>query len=312
MKKYFVILCALFYSVSCVNSKEIMGGGDGASEAKSIQPTYANVKYGPHDRNVMDVYLSKSSAACPVVIYIHGGGFIQGDKKLQGNMVRFVQEFNKRGVTFVSINYPYLSSNSLDQILKDIARSVQFLRYESKKYNIQKDKIAVFGNSAGAGSSLWINFHDDLKNSQSSDPVERESSKPVCAAAISTQATYLLSEWGEILDMPQASVEQALSKKEMFPYFEKHMNAMNAQEKTVYYKEVDILSWVDKKDAPVFLLNIQKPGKKANLLHHPKHSEAVEKKCQEKGVSVDYFSPQDGKPIQGQKALFEFLIKNLK
>lgn len=279
---------------------------------KTSTPTYENVKYGPEDRDVLDVYQASSSHQSPLVIFIHGGGFISGDKEMKGNLARFVEEFNKRGVTLVSINYPFISSHSLDVIFRHIARSVQFMRYHAKDYNIDKNKVAVFGNSAGAGSALWLDFHDDLQDLKSSDPVLHESSKPICAAAISTQATYDLAQWGHVLGIDQQMIVQALSKKDMFPYFESHMSKLSQEQKVAYNHDVDLLGLIDAKDAPVFLFNHQKEGKEPNLLHHPKHSEAIQSRCQQKGVQVSYFSPQDGKAIEGQKALFAFIMKYLK
>ena len=44
-------------------------------------PDFADVKYGPHERNVLDFWRAKAAAPAPLVLYIHGGGFRGGDKK---------------------------------------------------------------------------------------------------------------------------------------------------------------------------------------------------------------------------------------
>src|SRR5690348_1750371 len=44
------------------------------------QPTHANVAYGPHALNVLDLWLAAGEGPRPVVVYIHGGGWIGGDK----------------------------------------------------------------------------------------------------------------------------------------------------------------------------------------------------------------------------------------
>ena len=46
----------------------------------SIPPTHGNVSYGKHERNVLDFWQAKSDKPTPVVICIHGGGWIGGDK----------------------------------------------------------------------------------------------------------------------------------------------------------------------------------------------------------------------------------------
>src|SRR3954452_14394278 len=43
-------------------------------------PDLADVKYGPHQRNVLDLWKAKSDRPTPLVVFIHGGGFRQGDK----------------------------------------------------------------------------------------------------------------------------------------------------------------------------------------------------------------------------------------
>src|SRR5690606_19429063 len=46
-----------------------------------IEPTHADVRYGPHDRNVLDVYQADTKAPAPVLIHFHGGGWVMGDKR---------------------------------------------------------------------------------------------------------------------------------------------------------------------------------------------------------------------------------------
>ena len=45
------------------------------------EPTHADVAYGPAKRNVLDLYLATADSPTPLVIYIHGGGFVGGDKR---------------------------------------------------------------------------------------------------------------------------------------------------------------------------------------------------------------------------------------
>jgi acetyl esterase/lipase len=45
-----------------------------------VPPTRTEVRYGPHERHVLDVWQVSSAAPTPVLIYFHGGGFVGGDK----------------------------------------------------------------------------------------------------------------------------------------------------------------------------------------------------------------------------------------
>ena len=58
--------------------------GDAWSQEKvqALKPTQADIKYGPAERNVLDFYQAKSEQPTPLVIYIHGGGFVGGNKNV--------------------------------------------------------------------------------------------------------------------------------------------------------------------------------------------------------------------------------------
>ncbi|HEY2159550.1 MAG TPA: hypothetical protein VGH33_28255, partial [Isosphaeraceae bacterium] len=46
----------------------------------SVPPTYANVPYGDHERQVLDFFKADTKEPAPLVVYIHGGGWVNGDK----------------------------------------------------------------------------------------------------------------------------------------------------------------------------------------------------------------------------------------
>ena len=48
------------------------------NNAKTFQPTHANVAYGKHKANVIDVWIAKGEGPRPLLVYIHGGGWIGG------------------------------------------------------------------------------------------------------------------------------------------------------------------------------------------------------------------------------------------
>ncbi|MEJ5297644.1 MAG: alpha/beta hydrolase, partial [Armatimonadota bacterium] len=43
-------------------------------------PDFSNVRYGAHERNVLDLWKAPGNGAAPLVVFIHGGGFVGGDK----------------------------------------------------------------------------------------------------------------------------------------------------------------------------------------------------------------------------------------
>ena len=159
------------------------------------KPDFADVKYGPHERNVLDLWQAKSDKPTPLVVFIHGGGFRAGDKsQASADMIKVCQE---NGVSYMSISYRFLPDAPVQDIMRDCARAIQFVRLHAKEYNIDPKRIASYGSSAGAGTSVWLAFHDDLADPKNADPVLRESSRLSAAGSINGQATYDLPEWEE-------------------------------------------------------------------------------------------------------------------
>src|SRR6185369_16131454 len=91
----------------------------------------------------------------------------------------------------------FLEPVGLPDILRDCARAVQFIRSNSKKWNIDPARIASFGSSAGAGTSVWLAFHDDLADPNSDDPVLRQSSRLAAAGSLDGQVSYDLRDWAK-------------------------------------------------------------------------------------------------------------------
>lgn len=180
------------------------GSRPAAAKAPASWPkaTLANVPYGGHQRQVLDFYKAESARPAPLVIFIHGGGWVAGDKNLHG--VR-MQQCLAEGISVVSINYRYCWEAQLAGVkppikwpLEDAARAVQFVRSKAAEWNIDKQRIAATGGSAGGCSSLWLALHDDLADPSSSDPVARESTRLWCAAATGAQTSLdprQLKEW---------------------------------------------------------------------------------------------------------------------
>ena len=188
-----------------------------ATVSAGTPPTHSNVRYGGHERNIMDVWLAESNAPTPCVMIIHGGGWLKGDKRaVLDGLSRYLNE----GISVVSINYRYLPQTIVDsgsshgagpalprgdypeppvrEPLEDAARALQFIRHNATAWNIDPARVAVTGGSAGGCSALWLNYHDDLAEPESEDPVKRQSTKPWCAATVGAQTSLdpqQLIEW---------------------------------------------------------------------------------------------------------------------
>ena len=168
-------------------------------QTKSLKPpTHANVKYGDHERQIFDVWLADSATPTPLAIYIHGGGFRAGSKeKLKPNER---DQLLKAGISVASINYRYLSINTpLPTSHHDAQRALQMMRSKAEEWNIDKERVAAFGGSAGAQICMWLAFSDEMAKPDSEDPIERESTRLSCVATSGGQTTNDIEFWQDMI-----------------------------------------------------------------------------------------------------------------
>ena len=100
----------------------------------------------------------------PVVVVMHGGGFVGGDK-LDGGQVRYAYEFSMRGYVAVSINYrltgefwTWESQKAVLDAQEDLRAAIRYVRSMADDYNLDSDKIIISGDSAGADTSLFVAY----------------------------------------------------------------------------------------------------------------------------------------------------------
>jgi acetyl esterase/lipase len=158
-----------------------------APKAKLPPPTYENVRYGPHERNVLDFWQAKSKQPTPVLVSIHGGGFVAGNKSVAPQLLK---DCLASGISVAAINYRYSTQAIAPAPFQDGARAVQFLRSKAKDWNIDPKRFAATGGSAGAGISLWLGFHKDMADPKNNDPVLRQSTRLSCMVVFEGQTSY--------------------------------------------------------------------------------------------------------------------------
>ena len=284
--------------------------GAAAAAPADIAPTHADLSYGPHANNKLDLWLAKSARPTPLVVFIHGGGFVGGDKGSANKT--FIRRCLDNGVSYAAINYRFRGDAPIQTILRDCARAIQFLRYKAKEFNLDKKRIASMGGSAGAGTSLWLAFHDDLADPANADPVLRESSRIAAAAATATQATYDILRWKEFLG--DAATQAGGGTDAPAFYGLKTTEQLDGPEGRRIRADVDMLGLITRDDPPVMMISSSEHNDlktRGAVLHSPRHAETVKKRCDEVGVpavvkiTAGRQSTPDANPL-------EFLLKHLR
>jgi hypothetical protein len=153
----------------------------------ALRPTNRDVHYGPYDRNLLDFWQAESTKPTPVLVSIHGGGFLGGDKGVSSQLLK---QCLASGISVAAITYRFSSQAIAPASFHDSARAIQFLRSKAQEWSIDPERIAATGGSAGAGLSLWLGFHDDMADPKSDDPVLRQSTRLACMVVFDGQTSY--------------------------------------------------------------------------------------------------------------------------
>ncbi len=278
-------------------------------------PFYEDVKYGQYERNVLDFWQAESELPTPVVIYIHGGGFKAGDKMQarQSRNLEYLKKCLENRVSFASINYRFRQTTRLDTIMLDVKRAIQFIRSRAEQWNIDKEKIAAYGSSAGGGASIWLAFRDDMAEPNSPDPVLRESTRLAVVGHIASQATYDFAKWGEILGLEENWMEEFNTREDLELYRITDRSQYNDPEIIELRKFLDMPAYLDKSDPPIYLANdasFDTPGNSGLAIHHPLHPFYLQEQYQNLGL--DFSSWFEFTPPEEVENMIDFFLKYLK
>lgn len=106
-----------------------------------------NLSYGPHRRaNLMDIYYPEGAGRCPIIVNVHGGGFVYGSKEIYK---RYCMDLARRGFTVVNINYRLAPKWKFPTPMEDIHNVMLWLSRHAKQYHGDNQHIFMVGDSAG-------------------------------------------------------------------------------------------------------------------------------------------------------------------
>lgn len=113
----------------------------------------------------LDIYLPKDEQdLSPIIIWIHGGGWRGGSKDLIGH--RFKAIFDKahdKGYAIVSIGYRLSSEAIFPAQIYDVKAAIRWIKAHAQEYNLNPNKIALWGGSAGGHLAALAGTSGDVK-----------------------------------------------------------------------------------------------------------------------------------------------------
>ena len=266
-----------------------LSGSSAFSDDSQLPPSHANVAYSEHAPCQLDIWIAEGDGPRPLLIYIHGGGWTAGNKTRNP---AHVQPFLDKGISYAAINYRHTPQHPLPAPVHDAARAIQYLRSRAGEWNIRKDRLVLTGGSAGACTSTWLLFHDDLANPDSEDPVLRESTR-VNGAAVSAGQTAIdpkmIEPWLGPNVLQHRMIWFAVGAKNMQDALD------NYEQHKELYTEFSPINHLTSDDPPLLMTypaDMSLPSKSSGHgIHHGMYGVKVKEKAAEVGTECHLLIP---------------------
>jgi acetyl esterase/lipase len=148
MKKHILAFLFILLSISCIaqSNRVINFFPEGTV-------LHGNIPYlnDTHEKHLLDIYLPKKSIGkIPLVVFIHGGGWLSNDKYADiGYMKSTVSEILESGFALVSIDYRFSTEAIFPAQMLDCNAAISFLLDNADKYHLDMKRMVIMGFSAG-------------------------------------------------------------------------------------------------------------------------------------------------------------------
>jgi len=275
-----------------------------AYEAGKPDPDHAGVAYGPYERNVFDLWLAEGDGPRPLAVYIHGGGWVGGDKS--GISRDYLEELLDAGISVAAVNYRYSTQAPFPAPITDAGRAIQFMRLHAEEYNLDPEHVGAWGGSAGAATSMWLAFHDDLADPNSDDPVARQSTRLTTIAPFAGPVVFDPDLSEEVLGAP-VTIHPAF-----LPFFGvEDLADLQTPEKQAELQEASPISHLTADDPPVRMQyslpadRLDENATPSQVAHHPLHGVYLKQKMDALGIeSVLIYPGNEEDPYGGMVGFF--------
>lgn len=193
---------------------------------------YFDVPYGKDSPSQkLDLYLPAGEGPFPVIISIHGGGYVACDKR-QKEMIEPMLKGLERGFAVIGLNYRLAGEQKFPEPVRDIKQAVRFIKANSRQWSLCPDQMTVWGGSAGGYMALMGSLcaRDAYFDSTSDPNLGIDASLAACVAWYPQTDFSSADEELEINSM----VNRFLGKRELDKNEEEYEPAFPASEESSF------------------------------------------------------------------------------
>ncbi|MCH8916830.1 MAG: alpha/beta hydrolase [Proteobacteria bacterium] len=132
-----------------------------------------DISYGPHERHRLDILRPRNpvSDAMPVLVFIHGGAFVRGNKSDGIIFDNVLNYFVSRGVLGINATYRLAPEHPWPAGADDIREVVRWIRENASEHGGDPNRIFLMGHSAGAAHVATYAFMEKLQLNGGEDGV---------------------------------------------------------------------------------------------------------------------------------------------
>ena len=156
-----LLVLTVLYTTAFTQRREI------ASFIKVSNIKYATYPNADPNLNTLNVYMPKRGSNSPLIIWIHGGSWADGDKEEVHTKAEF---FTSKGFVFVSINYRLSPKVKHPVHVQDVANAIMWVYSNAKHYSADQNKIFLMGQSSGAHLAAMVSINEEYLKKTGSTP----------------------------------------------------------------------------------------------------------------------------------------------
>jgi acetyl esterase len=135
--------------------------------AKTGVRVMRDLAYGPDQRHKLDLYQPEGKSGVPIVVFIHGGAYVRGDRSINTEVYANVATyFARQGMVGVNATYRLAPSAQWPAGAEDVGAVVRWLKTNGATYGGDVQRIYLVGHSAGATHVATYAYLSSLQPAQ--------------------------------------------------------------------------------------------------------------------------------------------------
>ncbi len=266
------VLAIVLISISVAGAEQ--AAQSASPEVNNGPMIYRDLAYvtNGHERQKLDLFVPKSEKPLPLIIRIHGGAWMMGTKDWEKP-----EDFIRNGYAVSSIGYRLSQHAKFPAQIEDCKAAVRYLRANVEKYNLDPNRFAAWGGSAGGHLAAMLGTTGDINKF---DVGENLSFSSKVQAVVDYFGPTDLIDFhrgpdGRILSSPDTPVAKLIGGP--------------VQDNLEKAQKANPIIYIDKNDPPFLIIH----GDKDKIV--PLHqSELLEAALNKAGVSLTYYIVKNG------------------